>query len=74
MPMCSLSNWIKTVIQNKGIKFKEVNFLEYKLKNNIITDKTLKAPFIKINNAVIIGFDKEAIKNKENPIARHIYD
>ena len=72
--MCSLSSWIKTVMQNKGIKFKEVNLLEHKLKNNIITDNTLKAPLIEIGNAVIIGFDKEAIKNKENPIARYLYD
>lgn len=71
MPMCRFCSWIKTVLINKGVRFTEINLLEYRLKNKIVTDNSLKAPMIEIDNKVIIAFDKNILEKQENPISQY---
>lgn len=70
MPTCKMSSWIKTVLMNKGIAFRERNFLNHKLKNKLAAD--LKAPLIELDSQIMIGFNADALRRMEIPIMKKL--
>lgn len=67
-PTCPHCHMAKEFLKEQNIAFEDINVAEDEKGRNEMIEKSgqLAVPVIEINNKIIIGFDKEAIKKELN--------